>query len=752
MKKLSNLNFRLLLIFLLSVLELNAFAGNTKLHIATDKEHYAAAEKIHFQVFLLNPDKKLNNSVFVELLDCNGKKISKQMLPFNLNTSSGNIELPEKANARFYILYCYVINNNSVESSISKKIWIQGNQADNMSKPGNKLSIYLSFEGGTFIAESPNNLLIRCVDGNDNPVIAKGKITDGKSGVYAVFNTDKLGYAKTILNPEDKVQYQAEIQDNNNNHEIIPIPLATSTGITLNAGITQSNINYTVISYTLAGTQLPDYRIEASQNGQTVYDASISFANGLSVVKEELKIESLPAGFICFRVLDRSNKVYAQRVIYNPGKPNAASMLTIIDTITKKEATIMLPEIISGKAYINIKTGSSIADTKDESFFIENAGQEDMPVNDQLIAAADLPNNYITTDETTNRYLSIQGTLLDLEKKPVKNKPVTLVIVHKNLKKDFLTGKTDKDGKIQFDNLIFYDSITVYYQLADKSEDKNNVSLDIQVTPASNNFEHIVPPVHFICANELPVADSTEIKQDAKTLQQVVLKTDRKEMTESEKFADKYVSGQMKRNNALRNEIDFIKNPEAQDNRSLWTYLQTSISGIQVGVSGRGNPTILGTSGCVVGVYLNDMELIGGESLSFLSTLMIKDVSLVKFYSMSFKPKLIGGNPLLDIRACDGGDLLIYTKRDYVASEEKLKGLPKTTIVGYNVERPDFASMFIPGNNESLFWKADWTVESGQRIYIGLPQNNAANNIDILIEGINSNAAPYRFTQKLVFK
>lgn len=737
-------SFLLLFVFTLTV---NALAGNTKLHLATNKEHYAAAEKIHFQVFLLNPAQKVNNSVFVELVDCNGIKISKQMLPFTQGTSSGNIELPEKTTGRFYILHCYVINNDSVETSINKKIWLQEDGSTGTINP-QKIQIDHFFEGGSFVAESPNNVLIRCRDENGNGVVTRGKITDGKTAVYVVFTTNSQGYARIVLNPEDKVKYQVEVQDKNNGYEIAALPMAAPAGITLNTTLTQNSVNYTVISYNPAGKQLPEYRVEALQNGLTVYDAAISFENGLSVVKETIKTESLPAGFISFRVSDKSNKIYARRVIYNPGPQTAGSILTIIDTVNNKEAKVTLPGIINGQAYINIKTGNTVAQTKNELHFLENAATDNLPVNDQLIAANELPNSYVAADDQVNRYLSIQGTLLNPDKKPVKHKQVTLVIQHKNLKKDFLVAKTDKEGRIRFDNLVFYDSVTVYYQLAEKSDDKNNVFLNLTVTPASSAFEHVIPPVQFICANELKVEEKA--KPEEKTLRQVVV-TSAKEMTESEKYTEKYTSGQMKRSNALRNEFDFIKNPEALDNKTLFAYLQSRMSSLRVMLSPQGNPILIPSNGGTVGVYLNDLELPLDASLDFLNNLLVKDVAQVKYYSMSFKPKLIGGNPLTDARAADGGDLLIYTKRDYVPGEEKTKGLPKTSIVGYSVQKPYSNTMEVTGNTESLFWKAGWQVETGQRIYIGLPKNDTSKNVDILIEGINNLAAPYRFTQKLVF-
>ncbi len=747
MKKLNKQNLRLFLLFLFSILKLNAFAGNAKLHIATDKENYAVSETIQFQVFLLNPSANINNTLFVELLDCYGNKLTRQMLPFNFNISSGNIALPETGKAEFYILYCYVNNADSMECSSIKKVFINAKEAKK--KSGNKIKITHFFEGGTFVAESPNNILISCVDENEDPVIAKGKITDGKTRIYAVFETNKHGLAKIILNPEDKVRYFIEVKDKNNEENISPIPIAVSSGLTLNIATTQSSIIYTLISYSSTEGQIPDYRIEAIHNRETVYDAAITFEKGLSAIKEELKKESLPAGLITFRLLDRFNKIYAQRVMYNSVLPAVNNFITIIDTVNKRETKVILPDMISGKSYINIKPVDTNYNNKNDLKFLQIT--DEISINDQLIATIELPTGFNALNENTNRFLSLSGTLMGSDKKPLKNKNVTLVILQKNLKKQYLAGKTDTMGKLQINNLIFFDSVTVYYQLSDKSEKKNDVVLDLKVSPTVDYANKKKPPLNFICNDNDIIADSSinNIEADEKILKTVVV-TANKEKTNSEKFADKYISGQMKRSNGSRNEIDFIKNPEAIDNRSIWSYLQTSIPGIRIRITSQGTPIISGTFGCTVGVYLNDMELHGGDGLNFLNNLLIRDVAQVKYYSLSFKPKMIGNKAIDDIKACDGGDLLIYTRQDFVASEEKSRGLPKATVVGYHVEKLNPVSNNIL-DNKSLFWKPEWNVESGQRILIGLPAPELEKDVEIIIEGININLAPYRFTQKLVF-
>jgi len=749
MKNLANHCIRVCMFFCMLLCESTVFAGNTKLHVTTDKETYGASETVKFQVFLLNPSPNINNTLFIELLDCNGNRLVKQMLPFNFNVSGGHINLPETGKAEFYLLYCYVNNADSLECSSIKKVFVKNNNAAQEKKAGNKINVSIFFEGGTFVAESPNNILIHCTDENSNPVIAKGKITNGNNSIYAVFETNNLGFAKVLLNPEDKMRYYIEVKDKNSNQSRSMAPIAASAGITLNATVTQTSIIYNLVSYTGLTDKIPDYRIEALCKGQIVYDAVISFQNGLSAVKEELKKENLPQGFITFRLIDQSNKIYAQRVIYNAGMAAENNFISIIDTVNKREAKVILPNMVSGMAYIHIKPADSVSAKTNDLNFLKVT--EQISINDQLIATADEPAGFNALNNETNRYLSLSGILQNSEKKPLKNKNVNIILLHKNLKKQYLVAKTDREGRLQIDNLVFYDTVTVYYQLADKSEEKNDVFLDIKVMPAMKHVNSPMLTLNFLCAAELKNTDSSNIvpKRDEKMLKQVIV-TAEKEKTDSEKFVDRYVSGQMKRSHSSRNEFDFIKNPEEVDNRSLFDFLKGRIPSIKVFINSEGTPVVRATNGGTVGVYLNDMEL--DSNISYLSGIQIKDVAMIKYYSMSFKPKSQWRNMLTDMRAGDGGDLLIYTKQDFSPSEEKTKGLPKATVVGYTLERKDNLSALSSGNQESLFWKADWNVESGQSIFVHLPAGDVKEDVEIIIEGINAFSAPYRFAQKLVFR
>lgn len=729
-----------------SVAGFHASGSGIKMYMATDKDQYSKAEKVQFQVFLLNPDPGTNHTAFVELLDCRGNRLSKKLLPFNFNIATGEIDLPANYPEPFCILYSYIMHKDSVQSSCFKRIRFAGVPEKN----GTQVHIDAFYEGNSFIAESPNNILLRCRDENQNPLSLKGRIVDAQKQIYAVFETNSQGYAKTRINPENNVPYFIAVTDPAGKESLTPLRKAQPAGITLNVETARDSITYSLISYSQANASLPDYRVEALMNGQVVYDASVSFQHGLSAISESMNRRDFPAGFILFRIVDKNSRIYAERIIYNDDTRAATSQLTIVDTVNKKEAKITLPAYISGKGYINLSSTPSNLHSDSDPFFLENTDNESISFNEQLIAAREIPGSLVPADESSNHFLSLSGTLLNSEKKPLRNKQVTLVLVQRNLEKKFLTAKTDATGNLQIDNLIFFDSVTVYYQLADKSAEKNDVFLDLVVTPSPTNFTAHLPGISLTCEDAgMVIANTAAAAADAnnKTLQQVVVRSE-KEKTESEKFEEKYTSGQMKKNNSPKGGYDFIKNPQTVDNITALEFIRGRIPGIKVMMGKDGVPELTGTFGGTVNVYLNDMEL-GPNSTGAIAGLLVRDVAEIKYYSTSFKPKQGGGDLLRDIKAVDAGDLLIYTKRDFTP-DEKTKGLAKTVIYGYDAEKP-YASVERAATSPSvgIFWKGGWDVQPGQVIYVTMPAGGEA---VLTIEGLNNLMAPYRFTQKIAFK
>ena len=731
---------------------LQAFTGKPVLSIATNKEYYDPAETIQFDVFLLNADLNNHHTFFVELLDCKGRKLAKKMLPFIFSVSPGNIELPVNTDADFYLLYCYVLSKNNVEADCIKKIFITDKKVNSAVIAGNKIKIDCFPEGGNLVSGITNNLLVRAVDDMNNPIAVSCKLVDEDNKVLNRFSTGEDGYASIAVNLRNNISYYIATGEGSTAAIKKALPYVSSSGITLNVSVTDSSIIYTAFSL-ITNEKMLDYKLQVISNSQVVYNSEISFQLNRSYIMDEIRLAALPEGFLSFLLTDHTGKTYAQRIIYND---TAAfkKFITIVDTVNKKQAIIELPEYIDGNGYVKI----FIADANDP----HNSNLGSQPVlqekynkmisfNGRLISVENIPGNSSNT-ETGKKFLTISGIVYDSEDKPVKNRKINFIILQKNLKKDFFIANTDRAGKFEISNLIFYDTAKLYYQLSDRSEEKNDVRIELEVSPSISAPGNETALIDLICKTQTAGTDTgkTANRLPEKTLKDVIISSRKKDKTDSEKFEDKYVSGQHNSKNFVRNEFDFIKNPEVNNTKMLFDFLQGRVSGLIIRIASDGTPVISSSSFETIGVYLNDME-IAPSQLDMLSYLQVKDVALVKYYSMSVKPKTASVNPRLRMAFGDGGDLMIYTKGGFIISDPKVKGMPKISIVGYDIEKP----VREPSNgstfSRSLYWKPDWIYKSGEVIYISLPEMNGNEIIQLSIEGINTLTAPYSFSKKLVF-
>ena len=769
MEKLSFRTIRgISLVFLLCFI-IKAHAEDPRIYIATNKETYAPSENILFKVILLNTAGNTGHTLYAELLDCMGNRVTKKMLPLFFDGASGTIDIPQDPAAGFYLLYCYVWVNGHAENKSTKKIFITGSNKRKGNWAGQKISVAYFFESNSFVAEIPNNILLKCTDENGNPMTASGRIVNGKRQIFAGFETDEQGYAKVVFNPEANTQYFIGATGTNGKQVTVALPIAQPRGLVLNITTSDTSINYTAISY-LPGDEGLEYSIETIAKSEKVYTAGISFQKGFSAVKEVIKSRDLPGGYLTFRLVDQHNTVYAQRIIYNTPVKTQSCFLRIIDTVSNSFAVTELPGFISGTGYIRLLTKKQpdsteqtepVSDLKKycELPLLETPGNAKVSLNDLLIAVDNIPEINTGINEKDPGFLTLNGTVYSMENKPIKNRKVNLFFIRKNLKKDFMVTSTDRNGNFEIKGLLLYDSVTVYYQLADKSEEKNSIHIDFKVTPDMYTGSNELPDAAFNCleknGTDSAVARDNKnrnalINKNEKTLKEVTVTGQKqKQQTATEKFIEQNVSGQHNQTNSLRNEYDFIANPPVISNTSLLEFLRGRMSGLIISVDARGSLKITTTYGSGIGVYLNDMEL-DADDLSEISYLQVNEVALVRYYSMPLKPRSSTTKSRFGGGAGEGGDLMIYTKKNYTPSDPTVKGLAKATVLGYPVEKAVPIQRVTGNDPQCVYWNPDWSPQSKEAIInIGLPQKNNSAMITLTIEGINTNNVPYSFTKNL---
>jgi hypothetical protein len=737
--------------------------ASDRLSIAVNKQTYSPGETIQFQALLLNSLPQYS-TLFAVLMDCSGNVIDKKIYPFNTTISWGGFILPQENDASFYILYCYTINSDTVAAEGIKKIWLTHTSTQPGISKNNDFTMATFFEGNSFIAESANNILVKCTDHNGNGIIVSGKITDEKGLLYGGFTTNSEGYAKAILNPENNVQYSIIAVNNQGVQVKQPIPRCSATGITLNVSVSDSTINYSVLSY---NNTVSDYEVEATMNAIPVYTGSISFDKGLRIIRDTLQRRLLPEGLITFRVMNRKKQLMAQRIIYH--YPNSAPTIsvTIVDTVNKRTAVTNIPSYINGYGYLNIfspdssgpvydKTIKKTLEDDHENVLLQNSG-DNITLNDLLITSVHFT-PAAPAGTNASPFLTLSGTVLDGDNRPVKHTKLNLVFLYRNLKKDFLFTKTNNKGRFEINNLEFYDSVQVYYTMPDMPGEKININFKVSPGISITGKEKKAIDISctgIIAADTTRITniryDSTSSDKRGKTLSEVIVKS-KIEKKAVEKYKDRNVSGQHNQSNFMRNEFDFISNPPIIDNQQIFDFLRGRIAGLMIEPSATGQVLISTTAGSGIGVYLNDMEVDAGD-LSSISYLHVSDLALVRYYSMPLKPRTTStktrfGNGLT---AGMGGDLMIYTKRDYVSAETKARGLPKAVITGYAADRMGIINNWPTAVTQSLYWRPNWRPQKNELIYIGLPANTSTNTIQLIIEGVNEIFIPYSFSKNLVF-
>jgi hypothetical protein len=136
-----------------------------------------------------------------------------------------------------------------------------------------------------------------------------------------------------------------------------------------------------------------------------------------------------------------------------------------------------------------------------------------------------------------------------------------------------------------------------------------------------------------------------------------------------------------------------------------------------------------------IAVFLN--ESITG--ISFLKTIRMDEVALIKFYEPGFIGAGTGG---------PGGALVIYTKELKEDNKERIEKLDELQINGYTITReffsPDYSKpeFTTPNkdNRTTLLWKPDvYTDENQKTIRLSFYNNDITSGFKIIAEGIDTN-------------
>lgn len=476
-----------------------------KIYMQTDKPYYTAGDTIWSSMHLVLADNHqpspYSGFILTELYDPNNKlihrfKVSADMLGF----FSAALPLPADLAPGFYTLRAYTkrMEKDGADFFFKRSFFIGNTLKTNknvntpktnaqankrLSEQGEKtLDLQFLPEGGHLIAECMGKIAFKAVGADGCSRDVRGIIRNSKNEEVGSFSSSHLGMGTLVLTPVKNEQFTAILDGSS---ETFPLPAVEDSATNL-----QVSRHRGILWISLAGNQPLEEKkcwLMAHCRGRFLFSTPVKNKD----FKVELAEQSLPKGIVHFVLMNGSDKVLSERLIFILRSDSIKAESHFISAAGPRQ-------LIHGSILLKDKTGAPIAGnfsasitdngqitrseneeniwshlllTSDLKGHIENPGMYFNPTYTKAGAELDLvmmthgwsrfnvserlsPLDS-TAAPTTEKTLQVSGLVRNIIGKPAANFPVLLLGPKVGILE---STNTDSKGQFRFDNLFFPDS------------------------------------------------------------------------------------------------------------------------------------------------------------------------------------------------------------------------------------------------------------------------------------------------------
>ncbi|WP_316735301.1 carboxypeptidase-like regulatory domain-containing protein [Pedobacter aquatilis] len=380
----------------------------------------------------------------------------------------------------------------------------------------NDVDVQFFPEGGALIEELPQKIAVKAVNGTGLGEDIKAKIIDQSGVEITTFETTHLGMGNFVLNTHAGKTYTAKVTFKDGSQKDFRLPLAQKSGYALS--VTNSDTSKVSVKIMTSAdlTNSDELKIVAQQGGNIYYVSKAKVDKQL--LTAVIPKSKLPSGVVQFTLFSANNQPIAERLIFNKNKgdiidvkfnTNQASLekrgkSTIDFNVSNKQKPLI------GSFSVSVTNASKVApDENSESNILANllltsdlAGFVEKPnyyfLKDDVKTRGDLDNLLLT--QGWRRFLwknvinnagpsitykpeqstSISGTVTK-GGKPVPNGKVMIMSTKGGV--FFQDTTTNAEGRFNFDNLEFSDSVRFVVQARTKT-DRKFVDIKLDAIPA----------------------------------------------------------------------------------------------------------------------------------------------------------------------------------------------------------------------------------------------------------------------------
>lgn len=789
---------RTLLLFLLLSAGLSLFAQRAqqavetlyqkfpqeKVVLSLSKNDYVAGETILFKAYVLTgyEPSDISTNLYTELYDSRKQVIAKQMIPLVKGSGEGSFVLPASLAEDVYYIraYTHYMLNFSEDFHYLKPLHIYNPVSLYKLTPKPAQWTATAFaEGGILLNDVPGAVAIRLFSTAGLPESWEGNLLEKESNTVVApieFLNNEVGIVRFI--PSRTKTYVASIKDNLGNTQVVPIPNAADNGTMLQLRVTDTKIVYAIQTKNVAAKGA-GYQLIGTMHDQVIFSALIKKSDG--DVSGEIDIAKLPSGVLRVTLFNEQEKPLNERLCFLHQQIKLQPPTIATDTLSFQS---------KGHNYWQIATDSIswlsyAVQISDASYPVTNNFLSDLylssdftapihqaswyltEVNERKKIALDallitgkwqrfrwsdiLENRFPAISYQPEKYLSYTGAVFKGKKlQPLRE--MNLVLQAKDSSIQFLQFKSDSTGRFRLDNMIFLDTLKVYYQANNRKFFESEVQINFELQNKFRPLTKNLPSPAFQLTkrpddDSLPAHIKWTMAQRAnemlagekeKTLEEVVIRT--RARKETEELDKQLSSGLFSSADAMI--FDFVNENQtaALGYTNILQWLEGRVPGYQTSnVNGELVPFLRGAP---TQIYLDEMPVEAGLLAGFSAS----DIAMIKVIRGIFLGGRGGGN----------GAIAIYTKRGGMNQKFLTPSLPNNILVGYSKPLPLFSPDYsgsapaVSDQRQILFRStALYPTVNSIQAPIQFYNSDRAKQYRILVTGFTSNGEVV-FADKLI--
>ncbi len=745
-----------------------------RMYLHYDKSSYYAGETIWFKAYLMagilpSPDSK---TLYVDWVDDNGKVLSHTVSPVVDATSNGQFDIPASYTGNMVHVRAYTRWMLNFDSSFlySKDIRIL---AKNPTATSSKITIIPSLqffpEGGDMVAGINNKIAFKAADQWGRPVQVKGMIVSGTSVVDSLHaQHDGMGYF--FLIPKPGVAYTAKWKDAKGAEHTTALPNIKASGLSMQIGISGTKRIFTINRTNDVGDNLKTVHLVGTMHQHMVFKTTVDLTTA-ATKSEVIPTAELPTGILTITLFDNNWNAIAERITYvNNHEYAFPTTMEVqhwgLSKRAKDEIQITVPDSMEANLSIAVTDAGIESDSSDNIIshllltgdikgHVYNpwyyfSGNSDI-INRNLdlvmlthgwrrfkwedVAKGKLP---VITFPKDTAYLTLSGKVYGITPSEMREAGNLIVIIkQKDSSNKMLVESLHTDGTFNDPNVIFFDTLNVYYQFQKMKalsgaevHFMNNRLPAFNYTTAGKNFLLFSPVFdttgayrHYLLAQE-----NLQLQEllKGKTLETVTVKAKTKSPVEV--LDQKYTSGLFQGGDGYQ--FDLVNDASASSYPSIFTYLQGRVAGLLINTTGAS--TTLQWRGSTPQLFLDEVP----TDASMLSSVNMADVAYVKVLRPPFMGATGGGA---------GGAIAIYTRRGGDVQKAAGKGLASNTITAYTPIKEFYSpnySTFDPRNEQrdvrtTLYWNPRIITSPGKHtVTLSFYNNDVSESFRVIIEGM----------------